>query len=277
MPSALRSRITPEDLADQLGVERARDLVEQQRPRVRRERAHDRHALLLAARQAVRALVLAPARPNRASSSRAALARLLARRAVRAHRPEHDVLENRHMGEQVEGLEHHPEPAADRDRVDARVGDHLAVEQDVAVVDLLEQIDAAQQRRLARAGGADQRDGLVLVHLQVDPAQHLGVAVGLRDAADLEHGGHGCGSCIRSTIAGERHGHAQVEEGGRQQRRVVEVRRRVDLRHPERLERRRGSTPARRPSAARRSRSAAAGRRGGPPAAGSRGAAPASR
>src|SRR5215210_3219137 len=49
-----------EHLADKLRVERARDLVEQQRARAGRERADDRDALLLAARQPVGALVLAP-------------------------------------------------------------------------------------------------------------------------------------------------------------------------------------------------------------------------
>ena len=47
--------------------------------------------------------------------------------------------------------------------VDPRIGDVLAVEEDLPVVDGLEQVDAAQQRRLARARRADQRDDLVLV------------------------------------------------------------------------------------------------------------------
>jgi hypothetical protein len=41
-------------LTDELGVERARDLVEQQQARLHGERTGDRRALLLAARQAVR-------------------------------------------------------------------------------------------------------------------------------------------------------------------------------------------------------------------------------
>ena len=74
----MRSRITRQHLADQLGVERARDLVEQQRARPGGERAHDRHALLLAAREPVGALVLAPAEPEPRQQLAAALARLLA-------------------------------------------------------------------------------------------------------------------------------------------------------------------------------------------------------
>jgi hypothetical protein len=62
---------------------------------------------------------------------------------------------------------------------DAGIGDDRAVEQHVAVVDLLEQVDAAQQRRLARARRADDRHCPVLAHLEVDAAQHLPLAVGL--------------------------------------------------------------------------------------------------
>jgi hypothetical protein len=56
---------------DELRVERARDLVEQQGARPRGQRAGDRHPLLLAARQVVGLLALAAPRPKRASSSRA--------------------------------------------------------------------------------------------------------------------------------------------------------------------------------------------------------------
>ena len=67
-----------EDLADELGVERAGDLVEQHRPRPRRERPRDRDPLLLAAGEPVGAVVLAAVEPEareqrpRASSSASA-------------------------------------------------------------------------------------------------------------------------------------------------------------------------------------------------------------
>ena len=101
-------------------------------------------------------------------------------------RAEDDVLEHAEVREQVVGLEDEAEPAAHANGVDRRVGDHLAVEEDVAVVDLLEQVDAAQQGRLARAGGADHRDGLVLGDLEVDPVEDLSVAESLRHAPKLE-------------------------------------------------------------------------------------------
>ena len=177
-----------EHLAHELGVERARDLVEQERPRVGGQRAGDGDALLLAAGEVVRVVALAALQPEAGEQLARPRLRVRARALVRAHGRQRDVVEHAEVREEVEVLEDHAEPPAHRDRVDRRVRDDLAVEEDVAVVDLLQQVDAAQQRRLARAGGADQRDRVVLGHGEVDPAQHGALAVRLRDAADLEDG-----------------------------------------------------------------------------------------
>ena len=59
-------------------------------------------------------------------------------------------------------------------------GDH-----DPSRVDRLEEVDAAKERRLARAGRADEAHDLVLGERQVDAAEHLELAEGLVDA--LEH------------------------------------------------------------------------------------------
>src|SRR5690606_10773882 len=69
-------------------------------------------------------------------------------------------------------------------------------EPDVAVVDLLEEVDRAQERRLARARGADQRDDLVGAHVEVDAVEHDVLAEGLADTAHAQQGwgavvGHG--------------------------------------------------------------------------------------
>ncbi len=50
--------------------------------------------------------------------------------------------------------------------------DPIAVEADLAAFDGLQLVDAAQQRRLAAAGGADQADHLVQVDIEIDAAQH---------------------------------------------------------------------------------------------------------
>jgi len=53
--------------------------------------------------------------------------------------------------EQVERLEDDAHPGPDRVGVDPRVGDVPALELDHAVIDTLQQVDAAQQGRLARS------------------------------------------------------------------------------------------------------------------------------
>ena len=90
------------------------------------------------------------------------------------------------MREEVVGLEDDPDPAADAVHVDTACRDLLAVDHDAALVDRLEQVDAAEQRGLARAGRADQAHDLVLGDLEIDPAQHLVLAEGLVQVLDQD-------------------------------------------------------------------------------------------
>lgn len=94
---------------------------------------------------------------------------------------------NVHVRKEVEGLEDEAELAPNLDRVDRGVGDHLAVEKDVTVIDLDQQVDAAQQSRLAGTGGSDQGDRLVLAQGEVDAAQHLPLPERLGHSLDLDH------------------------------------------------------------------------------------------
>ena len=73
------------------------------------------------------------------------------------------------MREEVERLEDDPDPAAHRVDVDAALGDLPAGDDDPPGIDRLEQVDAAEERGLARAGRADQADDLVLGEREVDP------------------------------------------------------------------------------------------------------------
>ena len=66
-----------------------------------------------------------------------------------------------------------PIAAPDAVDVDALGGDLLALDDDPPGVDRLEQVDAAQQRRLAGPGRADEADDLVLGDVEVDAAQDL--------------------------------------------------------------------------------------------------------
>ena len=76
---------------------------------------------------------------------------LLARHLADLAGGEGDVVEHRQVREEVERLEHHAGLAADGlDGADV-VGELDAVDDDAALVVLLEPVDAADERRLARA------------------------------------------------------------------------------------------------------------------------------
>jgi hypothetical protein len=83
-----------------------------------------------------------------------------------AHGTEHHVLQDVQVREEVVGLEDHSDVAAHEVRVDAGIRQLLTEERDPALLDGLEQIRAAQQRRLPRARGADETDHLVTMQLQ---------------------------------------------------------------------------------------------------------------
>ena len=57
---------------------------------------------------------------------------------------EHDIFQGRHMGKQVEGLEHDPDPLADGLRVQRRLCDILAVQPDLPIIQGFEEIYGAE-------------------------------------------------------------------------------------------------------------------------------------
>src|SRR5262249_55581951 len=114
-----------------------------------------------------------------------------------------DVLERRHVREQVEALEDHPDLGSlprdvllgvlDELAVALPVADQVAVDLDPSAVDLLQVVDAAKERRLPPAGGPDDDDDLAASHVERDPAQHLEAAEPLVNVLGVEDqavGGH---------------------------------------------------------------------------------------
>ncbi|ENO96781.1 proline/glycine betaine ABC transporter periplasmic protein [Thauera phenylacetica B4P] len=186
-----------EHLADELGVERRGGLVEQQHRRLHRQRARDRHALLLAARHVRRVGVAELPHPHALEVALGALARLGLRQPEHMHRRLDDVLEHRHVAPQVEVLEHHRQARADLLQL-VRVLDHqlalavahqrhlLARHQDAACGRAFEEVDAAQPGALARAGRADDADHVARVRGQRDALEHLVVAVGFVQVFDAD-------------------------------------------------------------------------------------------
>jgi hypothetical protein len=173
-----------EHLADELGVESARDLVQEHEPGAHRKSPHDRGPLLLAAGEPVGILAGLVRQPE----ARQQLARL--RVGLGPRLPQHlsrrqrDVLEDGHMREEIEGLEDDPDVPPHAVRVHSRRGDLLALDEDAPRGDRLGQVDAPEKRRLSRARGANQADDLVLGEGQVDALQHLGSVEGLAQGFD---------------------------------------------------------------------------------------------
>src|SRR5215470_1536406 len=143
-----------------LRIERAERLVHQQDRRIERKRACDGGALLHAARELRRIAVLEALEADQLDEGLRALLALGARHALPLEAVK-NVGAHRLPGKQREVLEH-----------DAAVGpgasDRLAFDQDAAALDREESTDQIKQRRLAAAGGAEQRQELPCAHRKRD-------------------------------------------------------------------------------------------------------------
>src|SRR5262249_699847 len=91
-----------------------------------------------------------------------------------------------HVREEVERLEDDSDPAPNPVHVDAAPGDLLSREHDSTRIQRLQQVDAAQQRRLPRARGADQAGHLVLADAEIDPVEAKVIPEPLAQPLDLE-------------------------------------------------------------------------------------------
>src|SRR5690606_23308159 len=99
--------------------------------------------------------------------------RLGAGAAEDAARGDGDVVEDRQVAEEVEMLEDHADVAPGGVDVDVGVGHVVPGGVDGAGGGRLEQVDAAQERGLARTGGADEAHHFAFGDVEVDAAQHL--------------------------------------------------------------------------------------------------------
>ena len=191
MPSFASCDHDVEHLVDHLRVERRRRLVEQHADRVHRQRPGDRDALLLAAGELARKLVLLRdgGRRGRAASGRARRASSLPRFSTLIWASVRFSVIDR-CGKSSKCWNTMPTRARSLGRsvFGSFTGD--AVDGDLALLERLQRVDALDQRRLARARGAADDDDLALLDLGRAVGQHLEAAVPLGDVGDGDHG-HG--------------------------------------------------------------------------------------
>src|SRR5439155_792081 len=175
-----------EDPRDEHGRQAERRLVEHEHARAGHECAADRAHLLLAARERAREL-----RPPVGEDGEQRVDVLDRRRALgpraRRVRPEEQVLDDAHEGEQAAPLRHLDDPALDPPmRGDG--GQILAAEEDASPPRRHEAGDDAQRGGLARSVGADERDDLALAHLERDRRERLHITIEGIDRVKPEQG-----------------------------------------------------------------------------------------
>ena len=186
-----------------LGVEVAGRLVAEQQRRVVDERARDRDALLLAARQLVGVVVQLGRQADQAQDVRHLAADRLAVLADHLERVR-DVRVDRAVRQQLEVLEDDADVAAQlRHLAAAHLGQRVAGDRDVALgrLELLHQ--QADAGRLAAAGRADDEDELAAADLQRDAVERdVPAGVDLRDVVELDYGQRGRRRRPRDPCAG---------------------------------------------------------------------------
>jgi hypothetical protein len=154
--------------------------------RLHRQRPRDRHPLLLATRELSGVLRRLVAHADPVEQLLGLGVRVGLLQATDLDRSERDVLQDRLVREEVEGLEHHADLGAQPGERLALLGQRLAVEGDRALVDGLEPVDRAAQRRLAGARRTDHDDDLTAVHGEVDVAEDVELAEPLVDAVEYD-------------------------------------------------------------------------------------------
>ena len=123
--------------------------------------------------------------PTTVEQLRRAQLGLLARQLPDPPRSQRQVVHHRQVREQVELLEHDPDPLPDVRDVDALARDLLALEADPPGLDRLEEVDAAEERALPAAARPDDHEHLAGRDLEVDPVEDEVVAEALPDALEL--------------------------------------------------------------------------------------------
>ena len=168
-------------LLAQLEIERTQRLVEQQDLGSVDQGAGDSDALLLAAGQLIWFAPLKAAELHQVEHLHHALANLVLGNLLHPQAVG-DVVEDGHVRKQRVALEHRVHVALER----LLIGHVGAGKQDLACSGLLKAGDHTQRRRLTRAGRAQNRQELALLHIDGQVFDHMVLAVELIDVLNLD-------------------------------------------------------------------------------------------
>ncbi|MNG11557.1 hypothetical protein D3C84_951050 [compost metagenome] len=113
--------------------------------------------------------------------------RLGGRHALHQLRGQGQVVHHAQMREQVETLEHHADFPAHGADTFGLAGEGDAVDLDLAFLEVFQVVDAANHRRLARAGWPAHHQDFTGGNVQVDIAQGVKITVPLVQADDRNH------------------------------------------------------------------------------------------
>ena len=181
-----------QDRARRVGVERTGRLVAEQIPGIGRQGSCDGHALLLAAGELRGVACSLVGKADDPQQLLRPLLRFRLRRAGDLQR-EADVAQDRPLLEQVEALEDHADLPPDLQQLLLAEGhDVLPVHQHLARGRPLKQVDAAHQRRFARAGQADDTENFAVCDREIHILQRFyaagGRGIDFAEMFQLDHG-----------------------------------------------------------------------------------------
>src|SRR5947208_13290607 len=165
-----------ENAAHELRIERGGGLVKQHHLGFQRERASDRHSLLLAARKLAGIRPCLVGKSDPIEGRHAETLRFGTWLAQHLDKRKRDVSQRRHMGIEVERLKHHADLTPHRVDVGGTRRDIDPADVHRAGRWLLQTVAATQQGTLACSRGSDDKHEFLRQYARVNAAQYLDVA-----------------------------------------------------------------------------------------------------
>src|SRR5205807_5160905 len=174
-----------QQIVEERAVDAGRRLVEQDQRGIGHEHTHELDELLLTVGEVTRVLAGQPAQSHELQQ----LAAVALRLGVRAARDDEQVLQRRQLREDADDLEGAPDAAAG-DLPGLEAVDPPAAEAHATGIEPLDTGDAVEERRLARAVGADEAVDARRLQRQRDVVDGGHAAEALAYPLDREHGRH---------------------------------------------------------------------------------------